>query len=33
MRLVLARDRSGKAQPAFACLGWIEADENILESH
>ena len=27
------RDRGGKAQPAFACLGRIEADEKIFESH
>ena len=33
VRVVLARDRGGKAQPALACLGRIEADENIFESH
>jgi hypothetical protein len=31
--LVFARDRRGKAQPTFACLGRIEADEDILERH
>jgi hypothetical protein len=30
---LLARDRGGKAQPALACLGRIEADEDILEGH
>ena len=33
MRLVFARDRGGKAQPVFAGLRRIEADEYILERH